>query len=91
MKHITFYLDFISPYAYLAFEQLPQALEGLTCSVDYRPVLWGLTPRDLGENRFVAHDAVCGVEFQAAGAGDGIRHKVIGIRGQVEHVTQPDA
>ena len=26
--------------------------------VDYRPVLWGLTPRDLGENRFVAHDAV---------------------------------
>lgn len=26
--------------------------------VDYRPVLWGLTARDLGENRFVAHDAV---------------------------------
>jgi 5-dehydro-2-deoxygluconokinase len=26
--------------------------------VDYRPVLWGLTPRDLGENRFVAHDTV---------------------------------
>ena len=26
MKHITFYLDFISPYAYLAFEQLPEAL-----------------------------------------------------------------
>jgi 5-dehydro-2-deoxygluconokinase len=26
--------------------------------VDYRPVLWGLTPRDLGENRFVSHDAV---------------------------------
>jgi 5-dehydro-2-deoxygluconokinase len=26
--------------------------------VDYRPVLWGLTSRDLGENRFVAHDAV---------------------------------
>jgi len=26
--------------------------------VDYRPVLWGLTPRDLGENRFVAHEAV---------------------------------
>ncbi|HME39251.1 MAG TPA: 5-dehydro-2-deoxygluconokinase [Steroidobacteraceae bacterium] len=26
--------------------------------VDYRPVLWGLTPKDLGENRFVAHDAV---------------------------------
>lgn len=26
--------------------------------VDYRPVLWGLTPRDLGENRFVANAAV---------------------------------
>ena len=32
MKHITFYLDFISPYAYLAFEQLPEALEGLSYS-----------------------------------------------------------
>jgi 2-hydroxychromene-2-carboxylate isomerase len=40
VKHITFYLDFISPYAYLAFEQLPQALEGLSYSVDYRPVLF---------------------------------------------------
>jgi 5-dehydro-2-deoxygluconokinase len=26
--------------------------------IDYRPVLWGLTARDRGENRFVAHDAV---------------------------------
>jgi 5-dehydro-2-deoxygluconokinase len=26
--------------------------------VDYRPVLWGLTARDLGESRFVAHEAV---------------------------------
>jgi 5-dehydro-2-deoxygluconokinase len=26
--------------------------------VDYRPVLWGLTSRDMGENRFVAHQAV---------------------------------
>ena len=40
MKHITFYLDFISPYAYLAFEQLPKALEGLSYSVRYRPVLF---------------------------------------------------
>ena len=40
MKHITFYLDFISPYAYLAFEQLPVALEGLSYSVEYRPVLF---------------------------------------------------
>ena len=41
MKHITFYLDFVSPYAWLAFEQLPKALEGLSYSVQYRPVLLG--------------------------------------------------
>jgi 2-hydroxychromene-2-carboxylate isomerase len=40
MKHITFHLDFISPYAYLAFEQLPLALQGLSYRVDYRPVLF---------------------------------------------------
>lgn len=40
MKHITFYLDFISPYAYLAFERLPEALEGLSYSVSYQPVLF---------------------------------------------------
>ena len=40
MKHITFYLDFISPYAYLAFEQLPQALLGLSYSVTYKPLLF---------------------------------------------------
>ena len=40
MKHITFYLDFISPYAYLAFEQLPEALKGISYSLDYRPVLF---------------------------------------------------
>jgi 2-hydroxychromene-2-carboxylate isomerase len=40
MKHITVHLDFISPYAYLAFEQLPEALKGISYSVDYRPVLF---------------------------------------------------
>ena len=40
MKPITFYLDFISPYAYLAFEQLPHALQGLSYTVDYRPILF---------------------------------------------------
>lgn len=39
MKHITFYLDFVSPYAWLAFMKLPQALQGLSYTVDYRPVL----------------------------------------------------
>jgi len=41
MKHITFYLDFVSPYAWLAFEKLPLALEGLNYSVEYRPILLG--------------------------------------------------
>jgi 2-hydroxychromene-2-carboxylate isomerase len=40
MKQITFYLDFVSPYAYLAFEKLPAALEGLSYAVEYRPILF---------------------------------------------------
>lgn len=40
MKQLTFWFDVISPYAYLAFEQLPQALEGLSYSVTYKPVLF---------------------------------------------------
>jgi len=40
MKQITFYFDFISPYAYLAFEQLSSALQGLSYSVDYKPLLF---------------------------------------------------
>jgi 2-hydroxychromene-2-carboxylate isomerase len=39
VKQITFHLDFISPFAYLAFERLPDTLQGLSYSVDYRPVL----------------------------------------------------
>ena len=41
MKHITFYLDFVSPYSWLAFQRLPEELEGLSYSVEYRPVLLG--------------------------------------------------
>lgn len=40
MQQIVFHLDPISPYAYLAFEALPQALEGCSYWVDYRPVLF---------------------------------------------------
>lgn len=40
MKHITFYLDFISPYAYLAFEKLPEVLAGHSHSVTYKPMLF---------------------------------------------------
>jgi 2-hydroxychromene-2-carboxylate isomerase len=46
MKHITFYFDFLSPYAYLAFEKLPEALLGASYGVDYRPTLFaGLLKR----------------------------------------------
>ena len=48
MKHITFYLDFLSPYAYLAFEKLPAALEGLSYNVAYKPVLLGALLRHHG-------------------------------------------
>jgi 2-hydroxychromene-2-carboxylate isomerase len=40
MKQLDFWFDPISPYACLAFEQLPATLEGLSYSVDYRPVLF---------------------------------------------------
>ena len=40
MNDITFFYDPISPYAYLAFEQLPIALEGLSYSVTYTPILF---------------------------------------------------
>ena len=40
MKAIAFWFDPISPFAYLAFERLPQALEGCSYAVSYRPVLF---------------------------------------------------
>jgi 2-hydroxychromene-2-carboxylate isomerase len=40
LRHITVYFDVISPYAYLAFELLPQALTGLSYRVSYTPVLF---------------------------------------------------
>lgn len=40
MKQLDFWFDPISPYAYLAFAALPQALEGLSVVIDYRPVLF---------------------------------------------------
>jgi len=49
MKHITFYLDFISPYAYLAFEKLPDALMGHSTSVTYKPVLFGALLKQHGQ------------------------------------------
>jgi 2-hydroxychromene-2-carboxylate isomerase len=36
MKTITCYLDFISPYAYLAFEALPKSLMGVSHRMVYK-------------------------------------------------------
>lgn len=41
MKHLTFYFDFVSPYAYLAFHQLPHAVAGHSVCVSYRPIVLG--------------------------------------------------
>jgi 2-hydroxychromene-2-carboxylate isomerase len=49
MKQITFYLDFISPYAWLAFEELPQALMGLSYSVTYKPLLFAALLKHHGQ------------------------------------------
>lgn len=59
MTPITFWFDPISPYAHLAFEQLPQALEGCSYVVEYRPLLfagllkhWGqLGPAEIAPKR----------------------------------------
>ena len=40
MQRIVFHFDVVSPYAYLAFERLPQVLQGCSYEVDYRPVLF---------------------------------------------------
>jgi 2-hydroxychromene-2-carboxylate isomerase len=49
MKQITFYLDFISPFAYLAFEKLPLALMGHSYSVSYKPILFAALLKHHGQ------------------------------------------
>ena len=49
MKNICFYLDFISPFAYLAFEKLPEALTGHSVSVSYKPVLFAALLKHHGQ------------------------------------------
>ena len=60
MKQIDCYFDFISPYAYLAFEQLPRALQDAgSYAVRYRPIVFGallnahgqLGPAEIGPKR----------------------------------------
>ena len=41
VKHIDFWFDPVSPFAYLAFERLPEALAGLSYRVAYRPIVFG--------------------------------------------------
>jgi 2-hydroxychromene-2-carboxylate isomerase len=40
MKALDFWFDPVSPYAYLAFERLPEALAGNSYSVRYRPIVF---------------------------------------------------
>ncbi len=49
MKAITFYLDFISPYAYLAFETMPEVLMGHSYTVTYKPVLFAALLKHHGQ------------------------------------------
>ena len=46
---ISWVFDLISPYAYLAFEKLPEALKGLNYRVDYRPVLFAALLKHHGQ------------------------------------------
>ncbi len=49
MKHLVFHFDPISPYAWLAFARLPQALEGLSVAVEYRPILFAALLQQWGQ------------------------------------------
>ena len=49
MKTITCYFDFISPFAYLAFEALPKQLMGVSHRMVYRPVFLGPLLRHHGQ------------------------------------------
>lgn len=40
MTHIDFYFDVISPFAYMAFEKLPEVLAGHSHTVTYKPILF---------------------------------------------------
>jgi 2-hydroxychromene-2-carboxylate isomerase len=49
MKVLRFWFDPVSPYAYLTFERLPQALEGISHLVEYRPLLFAGLLRQWGQ------------------------------------------
>lgn len=49
MKTIHFYFDFISPYAWLGFDALPQALQGISHRVVHKPVLFAALLKHHGQ------------------------------------------
>lgn len=49
MKTLTFYFDPISPFAWLAFARLPQALEGCSYRVVHKPVLFAALLKHHGQ------------------------------------------
>jgi 2-hydroxychromene-2-carboxylate isomerase len=49
MKTIHFYFDFISPYAWLGFDALPRALEGISYRVVHKPVLFAALLKHHGQ------------------------------------------
>ena len=49
MKTITFYLDFISPYAWLAFDAWPQAMQGIGHRVVHKPILFAALLKHHGQ------------------------------------------
>ena len=49
MKTIHFYVDFISPYAWLGFDALPRALEGFSHRMVHKPVLFAALLKHHGQ------------------------------------------
>ena len=49
MKHLDFWFDPVSPFACLAFERLPQVLEGVSHEVSYRPILFAALLKHWGQ------------------------------------------
>ena len=49
LHELTFYFDVVSPYAWLAFQQLPEALKGISHSVSYKPLLFAALLKHHGQ------------------------------------------
>ncbi|MGE1135109.1 DsbA family protein, partial [Bacillus velezensis] len=49
MTPLRFWFDPVSPFAALAFERLPRALDGLSYAVEYRPILFAALLKHWGQ------------------------------------------